>query len=378
MAPPGFQKLGQKIKQRKGVALQAIALVAFVVSLLALAVSLKDHRHIEENVPNVEADSDLIFEDLFSAGYRTGAGHFTQSVFGATTFDDGTVTTTDTGILISSNPFTGTSTQGTLGSLDHGKWVAYTTKSFTIPEDGTTSCAALVRVTTFNTSLHTFGGNVTNYLDDLRLATGGLLSIDLTGDSYLVADMLATNQGIYAVYGRLPLDTTAYNGTGGAYAAFLYAVKVATRNDDDFNMFEVLRDRYYGRIIWRLDGNEVFRVDRPGYHLASREWMLIDNGGEEELVPLTAVQCGLGTLDFLDGYPVPNPTLTNTGKFGLVKLTTGITNNYYAPAAVSSAGVGVAAQFVDNASLDANRLFGQGAEVEAGQFRVWRTEYDDE
>src|SRR5512139_2970859 len=152
---------------------------------------------------------------------------------------DGTATTSSQGLVVvptGTDPVTGepafvfTTGQehtGGGGQADHGKWYAVTehTSSAGFPGFDATPGHVLTFETrmsarTFGTGAHPFGSPVTDPQADLRLASGAMSVIDF--ETLMISDFFITNHRLYAFYERLPRE-------GRTYAAFSYAVPVATR-----------------------------------------------------------------------------------------------------------------------------------------------------
>jgi hypothetical protein len=109
-----------------------------------------------------------------------------------------------------------------------------------------------------------------------------------------------------------------------------------------------------------LDGDEVFRVDRLGHHLDSRDHLLVDHGGVETMVEPRQLNCGMGMFTALD-YARPDQR-------ALVSISDAA-GYYYSTAT----GAPDSQTFLDDESLESNRLFGQGAEIWVGRYAVSTT-----
>ena len=304
--------------------------------------------------------------DDFSAGFTTTGpnakwSHLTIGPFVA---DDGRVSTSSRGLRVVAggvNPRTGqpafthtlgqSDPSGLPGGLDHVKWLAYANhqastgfQGFDAVPGQELSCSATISGRSYGTAAHPFGGQVADHDDDLRLASVGMPVQDPETD--VVFDFFVSNERVYVFYERLPhLRTPTDN-----YAAFLYTIPVARRVPGQSHHFRIAYDRAAGVARWVLDGREVFRVDKIGLRLPGREHLMLDHGGVEKRVAPRQLSCGMGMFSILDG------ALPGRSDAGLVRLTP-VENHYFNPAV----GAPEPQRFVDGASLEQNRLFGQGA-----------------
>lgn len=315
--------------------------------------------------------------DDFRQGFSVGAANSRWFYFSAGPYvgDDGVITTGSRGLRVASsgtNPTSGepafVRTLGQEGSvdnplslpggLDHVKWLAYMNHTassgfpgFDLVPGQRFSCNAIVGGRTFGTAGHPFGAAVDNANDDARLATVAMNALDF--ESFIVSDFFLTNEGVYALYERLPF------GRGpalGNYAAFTAITRVADRDPDDRHLLSVEYDRTAGTIRWLVNLHEVYRVDQIGFRPA-RSTMTLDHGGVETLVSPRQTDCGMGMFSLLDGY---RPTDT-----GLVQLSN--TPDFYFDPDV---GPPTPSPFVDTLSLGSNRLFGQGAELTVDRYWI--------
>ncbi len=87
--------------------------------------------------------------------------------------------------------------------------------------------------------------------------------------------------------------------------------------------------------------------------------MVLDHGGTEATVEPRQLACGMGMFNILDG------ALPGRAGSGLVRLA-GMKDFYYDP----TTGAPHPQSFVDDASLESNRLFGQGASLQVRRFVV--------
>ncbi|MFC4031627.1 DUF6081 family protein [Streptomyces polygonati] len=331
----------------------------------------------DNTAPTTEAGrtdpAHVIWSDDFSAGFSAGGEQdkwaFVQG--GGYTADDGVLTFGPDGLRIVSrgtHPGTGEpafaqtipreedNLSGLPGSGDHAKWIVYANhkaasglQGFDAPPGAVLCCEATVSGRTYGTAGHPFGDAVADPEDDLRLASAMLNTID--PETSTAFDFILTNKRLYAFYGRPNFARAAL----GDYASFANTVPLLDRAPDHRHHVKIAYDRSAGVVRWLVDGAEALRVDRIGYRL-SRDSLNLDEGGQEVLVEPRQLSFGMGLLSLLDGsWP--------TGR-GLVRLSTG--NSYYRPAT----GEPDPQSFVDERSLDASRLFGQGAGLTVSGYTV--------
>jgi len=296
--------------------------------------------------------------------------------------DDGVATTTAAGLRVVSSgtdPRTGEpafvrtlapepeNPAGLPGTLDHVKWLVHATHVASTGKPGFDAVPGerltfemTVSGRTYGTARHPFGTHVADPDTDLRLAAVAVNCYDQ--ETFLVFDFFLTNGQIYAVYERLPFARQAL----GNYAAFTYAVPVATRTPADWHDLAISYDRGSGVVRWLVDGSEAFRVDRLGCHLASREYLVLDHGGVQSPALPAQLNCGMGMFTMLDA------ALPGTDGTGLVRVSAA--DGYYVDPV---GGEPHQQRFVDEKSLAANRLFGQGAELLVARVTVSRTTIGD-
>ncbi len=246
---------------------------------------------------------------------------------------------------------------GLPGGLDHVKWLVYMNQlssrgipGFDALPGQELACETWISGKTFGTTGHPFGQAVVNPEDDLRLASVAMNTVDL--ESWMVFDFFLTNERVYAFYERLPFGREQL----GNYAAFSFMIPVAEREPNDRHHLKIAYDKAAGTVRWLVDDVEVFRVDQIG-HLIDRQYMTIDHGGVEETVSPNQLNCGMGMFTLLDAH-LPSG-------IGLVRLSSQ-PDFYFNP----EVGAPEAETFVDDQSLESNRLFGQGAKLEILQYVV--------
>jgi Family of unknown function (DUF6081) len=313
------------------------------------------------------------FEDGFSVGEPDGDSRWFYYGFGPYVGDDGVVETGPHGLKVRSsgtNPATGepafvrTLAQeddngyGLPGVLEHVKWLAFANHQastglhgFDAAPGQVLTCETWLSGETFGTGGHPFGEHVTDPDDDLRLASVGTPLLD--EETSMIFDFFLSNKQVYVVYERLVFSREQM----GNYAAFVYQIPVAPRSPRDSHHFTISYDRSAGVVRWLLDDEEVYRVDKLGCHLDSREHLVADHGGEEAVVEPRQLSCGVGMFASLD-YALP-------GRTALVRVSSA--KDYYFSTAT---GPPELQTFLDDESLESNRLFGQGAQLGLRRFVV--------
>jgi hypothetical protein len=319
--------------------------------------------------PDHGGDGYRIVWDDFRDGFTTGTADakWFYFSFGPFVGNDGIEHTSRRGglrvVSPGTNPITGrpaftltlgqeAENGGLPGGLDHVKWLAYANHlatsgvpGFDAVDGHELSCETIVDGRTFGTRFHPFGDAVDDHDDDLRLATFAVNGLDF--ESLMVLDFLITNETVYAFYERLPF---AQGGPLGDYAAFSSQVPVARHRPGHPLRLRIGYDRRSNTARWYVNDREVHRQSRLGFR-PRRETMTLDHGGVNTEVRLNQLACGMGTFTLLDAH---RPT-----DVGLVRLST-TPDFYYDP----DLGEPNAETFIDDASLEENRLFGQGAELE--------------
>ncbi|GMK56420.1 hypothetical protein CspeluHIS016_0302600 [Cutaneotrichosporon spelunceum] len=233
------------------------------------------------------------------------------------------------------------------GDIDHVKWLVFAnaTSSAGYPGYDTaagyvTSCEAEVGATVFGTETEKFGMSAT----DPALSWAGGVNGDF--ETFMIFDFALTNDAIYAFYERLPFGRSETHN----YASFSALTPVASRSPGDMHALKVSYDRSAKTVSWFIGGREVYNINRIGHYPTDRTSVLVDRGGvEEEVGEMRQLVCGVGTFTLMDRF-VPS-----LGK-GLVRLNP--QEGYYIHPIT-----GAPLDFVDDASAESSRLFGQGAEL---------------
>jgi hypothetical protein len=201
---------------------------------------------------------------------------------------------------------------------------------------------------TFGTGSHPFGAAVTDSEDDLRLACVAMNMLDY--ETFVVANFHLTNKGIWAFYERLPFGQ---NSTGplGFYRAFSSTKRVASRTAEQVHELVIEYDKDAGEIRWYVGTELVMTADNIGVPIADDPSvkLILDHGGTDTTVSPNGLNAGFGIFTLLDMSDPLEAGMSNTG---LVRLNSIEGAPYQNPSV-----------FVDEDSDEANRLFGQGAEI---------------
>jgi hypothetical protein len=247
---------------------------------------------------------------------------------------------------------------GVPGQFDHVKWLVLTSHKastgilgFDAVSGQELAFETWISGRTFGTHAHPFGAAVKDPEDDLRLAMFGQNAID--AETGMVFDFMFTNKRAYAIYERLVYARTPQN----PYAAFTYAIPVASRTPSSLHHAKIAYDRKAQRVRWLLEDQEVFRIQGIGRRIDPR-WLICDHGGQEEQLDLRQLNGGMGLFTLLDAAQDGRALVRLSGKA-----------DYYP----DSQGSAPAVPFVDERSQPGSRLFGQGAELRTLRYVVSST-----
>ncbi len=321
---------------------------------------------------SADRTSRLVWDD-FQQGFSIGSPNAKWFYFsaGSCVGDDGITTTSAQGLRVvasGTHPQTGepafrrtlgqeTENGGLPGSLDHVKWLVYLNHTssrgypgFDVLPGQILTCEVWLSGRTFCTAAHPFGTAIQDPHDDVRLACCAVNTLDF--ETGLVCNFFLTNARIYVLYERLPFA----RDTLGNYAAFTCMIPVAERAPDAVHHLTVAYEKAAGTVRWYVDEVEVYRVDKLGC-VVERQYLTLDHGGVQVEVSPNQLAAGMGMFTLLDGC---------RGNRGLVRLSSRL--EYWIPEAGAPTGV----TFLDDHSLQANRLFGQGAQLEVHKYVVSR------
>jgi len=313
----------------------------------------------------------VLFHDDFSSGFddvdawnvisRTtatgevlpkGDGIITPSARGITVVPTGTNPRTGQPAFVSTAAPDAAGFGG--GTGDHLKWAAQPRQSAAngveVPATGALVCTSKMAAEALGITSHPFGAAVSDPQSDPRLASATMITVD--HELHAVSNFTLTNTTIYAVYERLPVE-------GSTYAAYHYSIPVAHRSPGQLNTLQIKFDRNGERVTWLVDGRRVLSTDQIGTLAFPRKYLRYDHGGIPQRETTHHVQCALGTGNLLDGAGGEG----DRDKRALVRLSNA-PNFYYS----AKLGPPHPQQFVDDASLLSNRLWGQGVRLRVGLF----------
>ncbi|WP_405915130.1 DUF6081 family protein [Streptomyces sp. NBC_00728] len=299
------------------------------------------HETFENGFTTTGADAAWHTQDV--AGVAGGDGVAHASALGLAVVPTGVNPRTGAPAFVST---TGQQADGGEGTRDHVKWTAMPNRTagtglpgFDIPATGALQCTTTLAVSTYGTEDHPFGAAVTDAQADPRLACGSMITADL--ESASIFGFFVTNTQVYANYERLRIP-------GTTYAAYTYAVPVAERAPGDVDMLRITVNRARATVTWEVNGREVLSVDRIGHPVLDRAHLLLDHAGEPEDVSPRQLITGIGMFTLLDGALDAEGT-------GLVRIDSAPAH-YVNP----RSGEPWPQKFLDEQSISANRLWGQG------------------
>lgn len=209
--------------------------------------------------------------------------------------DDGKLTFDCHGGIVDSSVYTAWVGPAPQPYLDNAKFLIFADEPVDVPKMGNL-------VVEFEGSGETFKGDQNSYPkqstqhNDIRFANVGFVTRDNT--TGLQFDWVLTNDRVYVVYSRSP------HGLGNAFqpAGFTFAIPVKMRRPNDWHSMKTILHGGTKQVSYRLDGHEVFRINRVGY-LLDRQYLLIDYSGQEAAVFPASVQYGFGTFTLVNAYP---------------------------------------------------------------------------
>lgn len=314
---------------------------------------------------------EILFEDRFGGGFDAGFPEdgraWSYMKMGPVVIDPAEFEITDSDGVhvapIGKNPATGepafTLTQPQhplMGTVDHMKFnvtVNHATEAglpgFEVASDRIFNVEARLGGRQYGMEGHPFGDAVKDPQADWRLGAPMLMAMCPANSD--VFDFVLTNEKVYAIYER----GGAFGPEPAKWAVYSFTVPVADRTPDDERLYRMSYDPRANTMRWFIDGEQVYEVEGVG-HLIDREYMLVDQGGEEEDAVPPALNVGLGLISLLDGAVDGTALVNLTGA-----------ENYYDP----RVGAPEKVAFVDPESKDGSRLFGQGADLVCKSFRVF-------
>ena len=209
------------------------------------------------------------------------------------------------------------------GIFDHIKFLAYSAIN-TLPEDG-----SILRTTwvangkQLNVENNPYGSSVVNPREDIRLASVGLNSIDVS--TLLVFDFFISDKIAYALIERLP----GLESTFGPYAAFSWAYPILKSKClyKQYHKYSMAANRAKGTMTWFVDDEPVLKYTQFGFypsennvyvpskcgkpsaiHNPSNYFLVNNHSGAEprEPIELIRLQSGVGLFTLVDWYQPNN------------------------------------------------------------------------
>ncbi len=215
------------------------------------------------------------------------------------TADDGVFSFDCHGGYVNSGVFTHWVRPNPITQLDHYKFFIYADAAAEIPKNGDLVIEFDGSGETYNGDQNPFPKEITQ-LNDLRFAHAGFSTIDF--EKGFAFDWLLTNDRVYVLYARYPLFWDSDVITPPNYATFTFAIPVKMRKPCDTHNMKTVFHGANKQVSYRLDGREVFRITKVGY-LLDRQYMLIDQAGQEGPEFPERVSYGFGTFSMVDAYP---------------------------------------------------------------------------
>lgn len=295
----------------------------------------------------------VLYTDNFSSGVIPGQSNSPYQFLFAPAGMEGVVTARTNLLKVSSSPYTTTSPD----VFDHLKYLVYQSEPYIAPDNNLELCYESVMngQQTFPETIpfpYSLTG-VNNARNDPRLCCSALAAVDLV--SLVVADIIFTNEGIFAIYERLPFNRPPWNPQGHEYQAFTHIIPLAKRTTGDYTKVMIAYNKTQGYIRWLINGQEKFRVNKLGYPI-ERQYRVLDHGGTPELVRPNQFSMGFGNFSLMDMYNPNNPGGLNNA--GLVDLTSGIYPTVN-PLVTTQKGDPIPATYIE-AYTPTNTIFGQG------------------
>lgn len=138
---------------------------------------------------------------------------------------------------------------------DNVKALTYTTAEFGPGERGLLTLEADMRVETFGTELNPYGADA----GDVRLGCGALNTIDLK--TFMVFDFFVSGTRIVALYERLPFAQSKDN----PYPAFTELIPTGVKTSQgEWHRYAITYDRAHDRVEWRVNGHVVAERNAVG------------------------------------------------------------------------------------------------------------------
>jgi len=331
---------------------------------------------------NAECARDYVADLDFYTNYPVLSGNQATWTYYAdenVVADQGSLTTGCKGGLLDTKVYTETSGGQTNNPYsDNYKYFIYAKEPVAVPRAGNLVVQFLASARTFKTDDNPFPEALKSDAgDDVRFAAGYFSVFDpfVSDISRPLADGLTfsfflTNDRVYASYQRMA-KIDSETGIASSHAAFNFLIPVKVRKFCDLHEMKVVLNHSNRIVSWRLDGREVFRVNKVGY-LLNREFMLSDLGGTEADAFPETIQYGFGSMTMLDSYPAClRSDQCRSCKFPDMRQAFVQTvlnpENYKNP----PLNHGRPAVFWDTTGAEKNRLWGQGSTTHIRRLAVY-------
>jgi hypothetical protein len=253
--------------------------------------------------------------------------------------------------------------------LDQPKWIGVSMAGAPMPTNGFIRVEGVISGQQYGVNNNPYPKHYTEK-NDLRLAAICYDGFDFQNG--FITEVVLTNDRVYAAFQRLPF---ARGGDNGNYWAFAYMVPVANRKANDWHTFSITYDDAAKTINWIVDGASVLTVGDIGLTNTGIDpvYMTQNYGGTPTLAWPQAVNPGFGNFAMLGAYPPSRkvngqPVEKSVVQTALVNYETPDSPKEYNPQDTSANPA--PATFYDNAALQSNRLFGQGAVAEIKQLKI--------
>lgn len=298
------------------------------------------------------ARSEVLLELDFNAPYDPSnpSNDFTFQFFDPSTLSI-TNTIIDGRLIQTVNPYTVTAPSNPVGgAVEHVKMLQLSREVYYPGNShGIVSVTARMGAQHYNMSEHPFPSSyVTNPQDDVRLGSCALNAVSL--ETFMVFDFMITNEGIYALYERLPFARSEDN----YYRAFTQMKRLADRKPNEMHLLKIEYNAAWGVATWYVDGRQAVSVSSLGT-VSSKFKTMIDLGGEDQVVHPNHLSFGWGCFTLLDAVDYH----TYHSEVGLVDLCAGYDCGYETPES-----------FYDEDYVGEYRLWGQGSAVSLGKIKI--------
>lgn len=287
--------------------------------------------------------------------------------------NDGDLVITPHGGIVDSRSFNLTTGKSNFPLLDNFKYYFLKAVQVALPRFGNFYVNTAIGAKVYNITNSPFPKEVLSK-NDVRLASAGMLTYDVT--TGLFFGFLLTDDRIYALYQRIRPNVSE------ATAAFAYIIPVACRESCDVHNVSIVFNSITQYVDFRIEGKTVYTIKDVGKPLTSKRyavWLL--NGTETSAFP-DSIAYGIGTFGGLGYYPACRhvhekhkcPSYEFYRRCDYPTVQEGLVDNAFLFDPIQYnpiLGFPYVADFFDDASLESNRLWGQGALLNIQQMVVY-------